>query len=80
VTDDPTPIDPPDGALRLVVVHGGEPTEEEVAALVVALAATTTPADEQPRTPSGWTNRRSMLRRPLDHGPGRWAASARPTS
>jgi hypothetical protein len=63
----------------LVVVHGGDPSPHELAALVVALSALT-PASPEPRAaPSGWADRRAMLRRPLGHGPGRWVASSRPS-
>ena len=77
VADEPAaePASPP----LLRVVHGGEPSAEELAALVVALAAMA--ADDPPPAASrtGWSDRRAMLRRPLDHGPGRWVASARPS-
>ena len=60
----------------LTVVHGGEPTPEEVAALVVALSAVAPTELAAPRR-AGWADRAPMLRKPLEHGPGRWAASAR---
>ena len=63
----------------LVVVHGGVPTDEEVAALVVALSAAATPVDAEPAVTSRWADRRALLRRPLNPGPGAWAASARPS-
>jgi len=62
----------------LRVVHGGEPAPEELAALVVALNAVAAAAPDPLRTTSGWADRGALLRSPLDHGPGRWVASARP--
>jgi hypothetical protein len=75
VTDSPEPTGE---APALVVVHGGEPQADELAALVIAFDAMST--TERPGTPSGsgWRDRRALLRRPLNHGPGHWVASARP--
>jgi hypothetical protein len=69
-----------DAPPALVVVHGGEPSAEELAALVVAMGAVAgTASTASPRPRSGWADRRAQLRRPLNHGPGQWAAGARPT-
>lgn len=62
----------------LTVVHGGEPTPEEIAALVVALNAAA-PKERAAPHRAGWSDRAPMLRKPLEHGPGRWAASTRPS-
>ena len=69
--------EPEAGRPALRVVHGGDPGPEALAALVVALssAGPNVSCKEQPR--SGWTDRRALLRRPLDHGPGGWVANAR---
>ena len=67
-----------DARPALVVVHGGEPSAEEIAALVVAIGALTTDPPETASTRPGWADRRSALRRPLEHGPGRWVASTQP--
>jgi hypothetical protein len=64
-------------ALR--VVHGGDPGPEALAALVVALTSAAPAAGQRVERRSGWTDRGALLRRPLEHGPGRWVASARPT-
>jgi hypothetical protein len=63
-------------ALR--VVHGGDPGPEALAALVVALSSAAPDVERKVDGRSGWTDRRPLLRRPLEHGPGRWVASARP--
>src|SRR5206468_11746876 len=61
------------------VVHGGDPGPEALAALVVALTSGGPARAQRATRRSGWTDRRALLRRPLDHGPGHWVASARPT-
>lgn len=63
----------------LLRVVSGDPTPEELAALlaVVAARASTAPA-EAPTTPSHWTARGALLRRPLHPGPGAWRASGLP--
>jgi hypothetical protein len=65
----------PDRPLLRVVK--GNPTPEEVAALVAVLAArqaAAVPVASAPRQ-SGWASRRAALRRPVNVGPGEWAAS-----
>ncbi|HET6818456.1 MAG TPA: acyl-CoA carboxylase subunit epsilon [Mycobacteriales bacterium] len=64
-------------APMLRVVHGGDPGPEALAALVVAVSARAVSTAEPPRRRSGWADRGAMLRRPLEHGPGRWVASGR---
>jgi hypothetical protein len=69
-------------ALRVVK---GEPTPEELAALVAVVSARTAAAaagaaavqSEQERA-SDWASYWRNVRRPLQHGPGRWRASAHP--
>jgi hypothetical protein len=61
-------------ALR--VVSGGEPTADELAALVVAL--TMRPVDARPAsTRAAWSDRRQVLRKPLQHGVDAWRWSLR---
>ncbi|WP_328996606.1 acyl-CoA carboxylase subunit epsilon [Kribbella sp. NBC_01245] len=61
----------------------GEPTPEELAALVAVVAArastasTPGPATDDERS-SDWASYWRNVRRPLQHGPGRWRASAHP--
>jgi hypothetical protein len=57
----------------------GEPTDEEVAALVVVVSSLQAPetAAEKPRR-SAWSDRRVLVREPLEHGPGAWRASGFP--
>jgi hypothetical protein len=54
----------------------GSPTPEELAA-VLAVVASSGGATEEPteQTGSRWSDRASMLRRPLPHGPGAWRAT-----
>jgi hypothetical protein len=69
-------------ALRVVK---GEPTPEELAALVAVVSARTAAAaagaaavqSEQERA-GDWASYWRNVRRPLQHGPGRWRASAHP--
>ena len=64
----------------LLRVIRGDATPEEVAALVAVLAASAPGAvgTSAPPTPSRWVDRVGHLRRPLEHGPGAWRASALP--
>jgi Acyl-CoA carboxylase epsilon subunit len=60
----------------LRVIRGGA-TPEEVAALVAVLMSQ--PADDEPpvrETPSAWSDKSRLLRRPLQPGPGAWRRSA----
>ncbi|HET9139632.1 acyl-CoA carboxylase subunit epsilon [Actinophytocola sp.] len=62
--------------LVLRIVRGA-PDEVELAALtavVGALAAAPAPA-AQPAARPVWSDPRTMLRRPIGHGPGAWRAS-----
>ena len=57
----------------------GDPTPEEVAALTAVLAAASGGSgDPGPDTgpASVWTERESLVRRPLTPGPGAWRTSA----
>ena len=69
----PTPV--------LQVVKG-EPTPEELAALVTVVSAGATASDaaaaNEPERASDWASYWRNVRRPLQHGPGRWRASAHP--
>ena len=60
----------------------GEPTPEELAALIAVIsaraAATTSAASGEPERASDWASYWRNVRRPLQHGPGRWRASAHP--
>lgn len=62
----------------------GEPTPEELAALVAVVtaraAADATAAAARPEEDraSDWASYWRNVRRPLQHGPGRWRASAHP--
>jgi acyl-CoA carboxylase epsilon subunit len=75
-----TDAEQPD-AQPLVQVVNGDPTPEELAALtaVIAsrLAARPSGEPEQERA-SDWASYWRNVRRPLQHGPGRWRASAFP--
>lgn len=63
----------------LLRVVKGDPTPEELAALTAVLAARAVPAAEpEAGRPSDWASYWRDLRRPLQHGPGRWRASAFP--
>jgi hypothetical protein len=55
----------------------GTPDEVELAALTAvagALASASRPAP-QPKDRPVWSDPRTMLRRPIGHGPGAWRAS-----
>jgi hypothetical protein len=58
----------------------GEPTAEELAALVAVISARAAGAAPQPETERAgdWASYWRNVRRPLEHGPGRWRASAHP--
>ncbi|MFC5063707.1 acyl-CoA carboxylase subunit epsilon [Actinomycetospora atypica] len=70
-------VETPRPVLRIV---RGDPSPEEVAALTAVIAAASggggEPADTGPR--SAWTERESLVRRPLTPGPGAWRMSAWP--
>lgn len=56
----------------------GDPSPEELAALTVVLVAASGGGDEPEQgPPSSWSDRASLVRRPLRPGPGAWVASAR---
>lgn len=58
----------------------GDPSPEEVAAVTVVLAAASGGGSAEPEAgpTSVWTERESLVRRPLTPGPGAWRASALP--
>jgi hypothetical protein len=65
----------------VVRVVKGNPTPEELAALVAvvtARAAAAVPAEPDTERASDWASYWRNVRRPLQHGPGRWRASAFP--
>ena len=65
----------------LIQVVKGNPTPEELAALVAVISARAAAAAAPTRLPdhaSDWASYWRNLRRPLQHGPGRWRASAHP--
>jgi hypothetical protein len=74
---EPTPV--------LQVVKG-EPTPEELAALVAVVSAraaagasaSDAAAANEPERASDWASYWRNVRQPLQHGPGRWRASAHP--
>ncbi|HEX2130603.1 MAG TPA: acyl-CoA carboxylase subunit epsilon [Actinophytocola sp.] len=68
-----------EGVRPVLRVVRGAPTDDEVAALVVAVSALSAPGDTvAPTRPrSRWAERSALVRRPLQHGPGAWRASAR---
>jgi hypothetical protein len=74
--DKPVEVTP---ALRVVK---GDPTPEELAALVAVISARAAAAGAtEPDTEraSDWASYWRNTRRPLQHGPGRWRASAFPS-
>jgi acyl-CoA carboxylase epsilon subunit len=57
----------------------GNPTDEEVAALVAVVSVLDAGGEEERTRPrSAWSDRRTMVREPLAHGPGAWRTSAFP--
>ena len=69
----------PDTAPVLRLVRG-TPTPEELAAVVTLLSAlASAPGAAAPEAPvRGWNARSRQVRRPVEHGPGAWRASAWP--
>jgi hypothetical protein len=65
---------------RFLQVVRGNPTAEEIAALVAVLTARAQAAAEPPprETRSRWSAPARRLRRPIEHSPGAWRASAFP--
>jgi len=75
---DPTETAVPQPLLQIVK---GDPTPEELAALVAVVSARAAAAPAPAPAPdhaSDWASYWRNLRRPLQHGPGRWRASAHP--
>jgi len=64
----------------VVRVVKGDPTPEELAALIAVMTARVAAAETEPATEraSDWASYWRNVRRPLQHGPGRWRASAFP--
>ena len=64
----------------VVRVVKGEPTPEELAALIAVITTRVAAAGNEPATEraSDWASYWRNVRRPLQHGPGRWRASAFP--
>jgi hypothetical protein len=56
----------------------GEPDDAELAALTAAVAALahSGAGDVEPPGRSRWSDRGSLMRAPLRHGPGSWRGSA----
>lgn len=71
------------GVPYLQVVHG-DATPEEIAALVAVLTARARTVGAQRAGTAGtgrtsaWSARSRLVRRPIEHGPGAWRASAFP--
>ena len=58
----------------------GDATPEEIAALVAVLMSRAADDEAPPRkTPSAWSDRSRLVRRPLHPGPGAWRSSALPS-
>jgi hypothetical protein len=78
---DDQPGDQPAETTPALRVVKGDPTPEELAALVAVIsaraAAAGTPEPETGRA-SDWASYWRNVRRPLQHGPGRWRTSAFP--
>lgn len=56
----------------------GAPDAVELAAVIALFAARATgPEPQQAKTVGGWSDKRSLLRPGVSHGPGAWAATAR---
>ncbi len=63
----------------LLSVVRGEPDDVELAALTVVVSALAAArAAAAARNPAHWSVPRSMLCRPIGHGPGAWRASGLP--
>lgn len=56
----------------------GNPSDEELAALVVVVSSLRADESAAPEPRSAWSNRRTLVREPLAHGPGAWRASGFP--
>ena len=57
----------------------GDATPEEIAAVVAALLSRAVPDERPPRrTPSAWSDRSRLLRRPVHPAPDAWRRSALP--
>lgn len=65
----------------LLRIVKGTPDDHELAAVTAVIAglASATPAPDKPAPRSEWANPARQVRRPLQHGPGAWRASAFPT-
>ena len=68
----------PEERRALFRVVRGTPSDDELAALTVVLLAAAAPADAPAPEPSAWTDRASLMRRPLPVGPGAWRTSTWP--
>jgi Xaa-Pro aminopeptidase len=67
-----------EGQHPLLRVVRGEPTDEELAALTAVVAAMSQRRARRRPVPVGaWASYADAHRRPLQHGPGGWRASAR---
>jgi acyl-CoA carboxylase epsilon subunit len=67
------------GEEPVVRVVKGDPTPEELAALVAVVTARKAAAPEaEEERASDWASYWRNVRRPLEHGPGRWRASGFP--
>jgi hypothetical protein len=81
---DETAASPAEPTTLLQVVKG-EPTPEELAALVAVVSAraaagatASAAAANEPKRASDWASYWRNVRKPLQHGPGRWRASSLP--
>ena len=58
----------------------GDASPEEIAALVAVLMSRASDDEPPPRkTPSAWSDKSRLLRRPLQPNPGAWRRSALPS-
>jgi len=58
----------------------GDATPEEIAALVAVLMSRASDGEPPPRTtPSAWSDRSRLVRRPTQPGPGAWRRSSFPS-
>jgi hypothetical protein len=64
----------------LLRVVKGDPDDHQLAALTAVIAglAAAAPVEDEPKQRSEWANPARRVRRPLQHGPGAWRASALP--